>query len=113
MIRTIQTAKVPADWLSETYCHPPYMPTAARPLAVRALYLPRCIIAALVTGVWHLVVLPFRILVGVLNVLRRVAGVLIGFSLMVVGIALWASSLFILGIPLFIVGLLLTLRCLG
>ena len=62
---------------------------------------------------WSLLTLPFRFLIGVIGLLGRLTGIVLGFALMVVGMALWAGPLFILGIPLFIIGLLLTLRCLG
>ncbi len=57
--------------------------------------------------------LPFRILFWTVALLGRVAGILLGFTLMVVGIALWAGPFFLIGIPLFLIGLVLTLRCLG
>jgi hypothetical protein len=62
---------------------------------------------------WYLITLPFRVLYWVISLLGRLAGLVVGFSLMVVGMALWAGPLFIIGIPVFIIGLLLTLRCLG
>jgi hypothetical protein len=62
---------------------------------------------------WYLITLPFRVLIWVIGLLGRLAGLIVGFSLMVVGMALWAGPLFIIGIPVFIIGLLLTLRCLG
>ena len=66
-----------------------------------------------VAAIWYLITLPFRLLIGIIGILGRLAGIILGFSLMVVGMALWAGPLFILGIPLFIIGLLLTLRCLA
>jgi hypothetical protein len=63
--------------------------------------------------VWYLVTLPFRLVIGIIEWLGRLTGVILGFSLMVVGVAFWAGPLFFIGIPLFIIGLLLTLRCLG
>ena len=76
-------------------------------------HLPGRLIGGVVVAIWHLITLPFRLLIGVIGILGRLAGISLGFSLMVVGMALWAGPLFILGIPLFIIGLLLTLRCLG
>ncbi|MGA2703766.1 MAG: hypothetical protein ABSH35_22045 [Isosphaeraceae bacterium] len=67
----------------------------------------------IVAAIWYLITLPFRLLIGIVGILGRLAGISLGFSLMVVGMALWAGPLFIIGIPLFIIGLLLTLRCLG
>ena len=63
--------------------------------------------------IWSVVTLPFRLVLGVVELLGRLTGVLVGFVLMVVGAALSASAFFILGVPVFLVGLLLTLRCLG
>jgi hypothetical protein len=112
-MRPIQTTKGSTDWPSETFCHSTYTPMATRLWAVHVLSLPGYMIRALAIAISQLVILPFRILVGVIAAFRRAAGVVTGFSLMVIGMALWASPLFILGIPLFILGLLLTLRCLG
>ena len=60
-----------------------------------------------------LITLPFRLVYGIIALLGRLTGIMLGFSLMVVGMALWAGPFFIIGIPLFIIGLLVTLRCLG
>ena len=62
---------------------------------------------------WAVVSLPFRLVIGIIEVVGRLVGISLGFVLMVVGVALWAGPFFILGIPLFLVGLLLTLRCLS
>jgi hypothetical protein len=70
-------------------------------------------LVAIVRSAWFLVTLPFRILFWTVALLGRVAGILLGFTLMVVGIALWAGPFFLIGIPLFLIGLVLTLRCLG
>jgi hypothetical protein len=113
MMRSLQTTKKPSSQWSETYCHPAYTPMAIRPRADGILHLPGRVIVAVAIATWHLVTFPFRLLVGVIGILGRLAGIFLGFSLMVLGMALWAGPLFILGIPLFIVGLLLTLRCLG
>jgi hypothetical protein len=62
---------------------------------------------------WAVVSLPFRLVIGIIEVVGRLVGIALGFALMVVGVAFWAGPLFILGIPVFLVGLLLTLRCLS
>jgi hypothetical protein len=67
---------------------------------------------ALLGAIWFLVTLPLRLVFWTIALLGRVAGVIIGFVLMVVGMALLAGPLFILGIPLFILGLVLMLRSL-
>src|SRR5258708_5228009 len=67
---------------------------------------------ALLTTLWFVVALPFRLVFWVIAWLGRLTAVLLGFSLMVVGMALWAGPFFFIGIPLFVVGLVLTLRCL-
>jgi hypothetical protein len=67
----------------------------------------------LIQVLWFFLTLPVRVFLGLLGLLGRVTGVVVGFLLMVFGMALWAGPLFLLGIPLFILGLLLTLRCLG
>lgn len=64
-------------------------------------------------AVWFLVRLPFQLFMAIMGLLGRLAGITLGFTLMVIGMALWAGPLFLLGIPLFLVGLLLTLRSLG
>lgn len=113
MIRSLQTKQGFSGRLSEAYCYPAYAPMTMRHQASRVAYLSGRLIVGVVAAVWYLITLPFRLLIGIIGILGRLAGVLIGFSLMVVGMALWAGPLFILGIPLFIIGLLLTLRCLG
>jgi hypothetical protein len=70
------------------------------------------LLVALLSAVWFVVALPFRLVFWVIAWLGRLTGVVIGFLLMVVGMALWAGPFFIVGIPLFIIGLVLTLRCL-
>jgi fucose permease len=64
-------------------------------------------------AIWTVLTLPIRLVVWVVEMIGRGAGLVVGFVLMVVGIALWAGPLFYFGIPLFVVGLLLTLRNLG
>jgi hypothetical protein len=70
-------------------------------------------IMGVLAAFWYLITLPIRVVIWVIGLLGRLAGLIVGFSLMVVGMALWAGPLFIIGIPVFIIGLLLTLRCLG
>ena len=67
---------------------------------------------SLVTALWFMVTLPFRLVFWIIAWMGRLTAVVLGFSLMVVGMALWAGPLFFIGIPLFLVGLVLTLRCL-
>jgi hypothetical protein len=74
---------------------------------------PRVILEGMFHLIWAAVTLPFRILAWVVEILGRLVGLVLGFSLMVLGVALGAGSLFIFGIPLFLIGLLLTLRSLG
>jgi hypothetical protein len=112
-MRSLQITKVPSGRLSETYCFPAYAPVAITPRATSIWHRPARLIVGVIVAVWYLFTLPFRFLIAVIGILGRLAGIILGFSLMVVGMALWAGPLFILGIPLFIIGLLLTLRCLG
>jgi len=113
MMRSLQTPKGPSSRLSEAYCYPAYAPIAVRPQASRILHLLGRLTVGIMAAIWYLITLPFRLLIGIVGILGRLAGIILGFLLMVVGMALWAGPLFILGIPLFIIGLLLTLRCLG
>lgn len=62
---------------------------------------------------WWVVTLPFRLLVGAVELLGRLTALILGFSLMVLGVAFWAGPGPLLGLPVFAVGLLLTLRALG
>jgi hypothetical protein len=62
---------------------------------------------------WTVVTLPFRLLIGAVELLGRFTALLVGFTLMVVGMAFWAGPAPVFGIPVFVVGLLLTLRALG
>lgn len=62
--------------------------------------------------VWFLVTLPFRAIFLLIALLGRLAGVVLGFGLMVLGMALGAGPLFFIGIPLFLVGLYVMLRSL-
>ena len=69
---------------------------------------------AVLEAVWAVILLPFRLLYWLVEILGRVTAFVLGFIMMVVGVALWgAGPLFIIGVPLFVVGLLITLRSLG
>jgi hypothetical protein len=68
---------------------------------------------AVLGAIWAILTFPFRVVGWVVDLLGRLSGLLIGFTLMVLGAALGAGPLFMIGIPLFIIGLVLTLRCLG
>jgi hypothetical protein len=70
------------------------------------------IVVTVLSATWFTISLPFRLVFWLIAWAGRLAGVILGFLLMVVGMALWASPLFFVGIPLFTVGLVLTLRCL-
>ncbi len=113
MIQSLQTPKGPSRRFSEAYCYPAYAPIAVMPQASRTAHSLGRLTVGVVTAIWYLITLPFRLLIGIIGIVGRLVGIILGFSLMVVGMALWAGPLFILGIPLFIIGLLLTLRCLG
>ena len=67
----------------------------------------------LIRTLWFLITLPFRLIVWVVSLIGRAAGIAIGFTLMVLGMALMAGPFALIGFPLFLVGLFLTLRCLG
>lgn len=71
------------------------------------------LIDAIFSTIWFILTLPFRLVRGLLSLIGRAAGVVIGLTFMIVGAALCAGPFLILGVPLFLVGLLLTLRCLG
>jgi hypothetical protein len=64
-------------------------------------------------ALWLVITFPFRVLAWVVELLGRLAALIVGFGLMVVGAALWAGAIYLIGIPLFALGLLLTLRALG
>jgi hypothetical protein len=64
-------------------------------------------------ALWFIITLPFRLIAWVVELLGRLAALIVGFVLMVLGVPLLAGGLYILGIPIFVVGLLLTLRALG
>jgi len=113
VVQSLASRKRPPGDSPEALCYPAYAPAALRsPNSGLSPRLGRLIVAAF-TLLWSLVTLPFRLLIGIIELLGRLTGIVLGFALMVVGMALWAGPLFILGIPLFIIGLLLTLRCLG
>lgn len=71
------------------------------------------VIVAIVSAVWFLVTLPFRLVLGAISLLSRMTGVAVGFTLMAVGMAFCAGPFYLIGVPMFVVGLVLTLRCLG
>jgi hypothetical protein len=89
-----------------------YQNAAARDVAQPSSWSWAGFAVSLLSTVWFLVGLPFRLTFSLIALLGRLTGVILGFLLMVVGMALWASPLFIVGIPLFVVGLVVTLRCL-
>ena len=113
MTRSAQTRKRPLGNFPEALCYPAYAPVARRSTGSGLSHRLGRLTMGLFTLLWSLATLPFRLLIGIIGLLGRLTGIVLGFSLMVVGMALWAGPLFILGIPLFIIGLLLTLRCLG
>src|SRR4051812_20152316 len=98
--------------LSESFCYPAYAQTVPGRPGRASLQLTIRLVGAIFRLFWSIISLPFRLLVGVMGLLGRLTGILLGFATMVVGMALWAGPLFMIGIPLFIIGLLLTLRCL-
>ena len=61
---------------------------------------------------WSVVLFPFRLLIGAVELFGRLVALALGFILMVIGVAIWAGPLAIVGIPLFIVGLIITVRSL-
>ena len=63
--------------------------------------------------IWSIVTLPIRILGWTADFASRLAGLVLGFALMVLGVAIGAGPSPALGVPIFIIGLLLTLRSLG
>jgi len=113
MTRSSQTRKRRPGDFPEALCYPAYAPAAVQSRDPGILHGPGRLVVCVLGLLWSLITLPFRLLAGMLGLLGRLTGIVVGFALMVVGMALWAGPLFILGIPLFIIGLLLTLRCLG
>jgi hypothetical protein len=69
-------------------------------------------LVTLLSSLWFLITLPFRLVFWVIAWLGRLTGAALGFAFMVLGMALLAGPLYIIGIPLFLVGLVVTLRCL-
>ncbi len=113
MVRSYQAPKLQPGGFSETYCYPPYSPNALRMRSFEFSHRLGRLIVGILAAIWFVITLPFRLIVGIIELLGRLTGIALGFALMVVGVALWAGPFFIIGIPLFIIGLLLTLRCLG
>ncbi len=96
----------------------PLGPARCRPSAgvggpvAGAAWWPGRAVLALLAAVWFIVTLPFRLVFRLMALLGRLAGIALGFVLMVAGMFFLASPFFLIGIPLFIIGLVLTLRCL-
>ena len=63
--------------------------------------------------IWTILTLPFRLVFGIVGLLGRLTGLVVGFSMMVAGAALSAGPLAMLGVPLFVVGLLVAMRSIG
>ena len=63
--------------------------------------------------IWSIFTLPIRILGWTADLAGRLAGLGVGFVLMVLGVAIGAGPSVAIGAPIFIIGLLLTLRSLG
>ena len=61
---------------------------------------------------WSVVLFPFRLLIGAVELFGRLVALVLGFILMVLGVAVCAGPLIIVGIPLFVVGLIVTMRAL-
>jgi hypothetical protein len=112
MTRLSQNRKWHQGDFPEAFCYTTYAPVARRSQNPGFTQRLGRLVVSLLTLLWSLVTLPLRFLIGIIGLLGRLTGIVLGFALMVIGMALWAGPLFILGIPLFIIGLLLTLRCL-
>ena len=112
-MRPSRNHKKTAVGSSEALLYPAYAPRGWRAPARSASGWLIPSVMGILAASWYLITLPFRVLYWVISLLGRLAGLVVGFSLMVVGMALWAGPFFIIGIPVFIIGLLLTLRCLG
>ncbi|MFO0889608.1 MAG: hypothetical protein U0790_10775 [Isosphaeraceae bacterium] len=98
---------------ADAVCYPAYAPSPyAPPAGVGGLNQVARLLGAVLGLAWFVVTLPIRLVFGLIKLIGRLSGILIGFSMMVVGMALWAGPLFLIGIPMFIIGLLLTC-CLG
>ena len=61
---------------------------------------------------WSVILFPFRLLIGAVELFGRLVALVLGFILMVLGVAVCAGPLIIVGIPLFVVGLIVTMRAL-
>ena len=61
---------------------------------------------------WSVILFPFRLLIGAVELFGRLVALVLGFILMVLGVAVCAGPLIIVGIPLFVVGLIITMRAL-
>ena len=70
-------------------------------------------VGTMLGAIWTIITLPLRLVLGAVELLGRLTGLVVGFALMVVGVALTASPFYIVGIPVFLVGLVLTLRSIG
>jgi hypothetical protein len=112
MTRSSQTRKWHQGQFPEAFCSTTYAPVASRSKNPGFSHRLGRLVVSLLTLFWFLITLPLRFVIGIIGLLGRLTGIVLGFALMVIGMALWAGPLFILGIPLFIIGLLLTLRCL-
>jgi hypothetical protein len=84
-------------------------PRTSRLVQVRS---PLGLLRQLAITAWFILFLPIRFVALVLGFVGRLAGVILGFGLIVLGMALCTGPLFIFGIPVLIIGLLLLLRCL-
>jgi hypothetical protein len=71
------------------------------------------LVLALLAAAWWLATLPFRLVFWTIAWVGRLAGIAIGFAMMVAGMFFLAGPFFLVGVPLFLIGLVLTLRCLG
>ena len=61
---------------------------------------------------WSVVLFPFRMLIGAVELFGRLVALALGFILMVIGVAICAGPSMIVGIPLFVLGLVITVRSL-
>ena len=61
---------------------------------------------------WSVILVPFRLRIGAVELFGRLVALVLGFILMVLGVAVCAGPLIIVGIPLFVVGLIITMRAL-
>ena len=111
--RRVISTKRPWGNSPEAYCYPAYAPNTPRTASLGIGRLAGSLIGGIFRALWWVVTLPFRLVFAVFSLLGRLAGLAVGFCLMVVGMALCFGPFFILGIPLFVIGLLLALRCVG